>query len=109
MECNGYCPSDTFFYNEEEINSVSCCSITNLKLKELKITCAKKIYFSYDNQISSLHSNKKDRELFQEFLKSLKASKWTYVSNQRKNTTGFYTVYLPSSASCECTEMGDQS
>ncbi len=93
-----------FFFNEEEIKSVSCCSITDLKLKEFKINCSKKAYFSVDQINYSSYTSRKDRELIHEFLTSLK-TKWTYVSNQRKETTGFYTVYLPSSANCECIEL----
>ena len=107
MECNGYCPSDTFFYNEEEINVASCCSITNLKLKEFKMYCSKKINFLITNQINPYAVSKKDSELIQEFLKNIKNSKWTYVSKKRNNTTGYYTLYMPVNAKCECVRLNN--
>lgn len=103
LECNGYCPSNTLFYLEEEINSVSCCSLQNLQTKDVRIYCSRKLNSTTDFE-NDYSQYRKDTEIMEEFQNSFTNPVWNYIKPVR-NYTGFYTILMATNATCECSKI----
>ena len=103
VECNGYCRSLFIIWkNHDDIQTVSCCTMTAVTYKLNKIYCLKRLD---SNEIKNdLYQKIRDDEVYQLFKESLSKTSWTdhLVYKGKHLYAGYYTVKTFHDATCEC-------
>ena len=100
LKCDGYCPSKTFFYGNNEINKFSCCSLDKILMKKMNIFCKRKLKPYEIKNAYALHL--KDPELFDSFQSSFTELSWQF--NKSAHFMGYYTLNVYYNATCVCQE-----
>jgi hypothetical protein len=102
VECNGYCQSQSMLWKNEELQTVSCCSLSRVQQKSLKIYCTKQV--EQDEIRNQWYARMRDPELYRLFQRTFDQSAWTDYLVYRNGILykGYYTLMYFYAAICEC-------
>lgn len=103
IECNGYCHSQSMIWkNHGEVNFVSCCTLSKVNQKLMKIYCSKRL--EPDQIKNELYQKMKDSEVFNIFQNSFSKSAWTDQAGYKGKQYygGYFSVLVSYNATCEC-------
>jgi hypothetical protein len=106
VECSGYCNSQSMIWADgEEVQTASCCSISNFTQANIKIYCVKRP--KVDEINVELYDKMKDGEVKEEFRRSFSKSTWKRHELLKDNRLykGYYTVSITNNATCSCEKI----